>query len=341
MRSIKHPVTFESIVMLLVAAVLAPVAASAQIMPPTPLETPQPEPPTNRFSMPMEGFAIVRYSVLADGSVANVSTIDQMPATLSERNVRATVESWTFEPATRDGTAVDWHNNEAVMIFDVETIPAEPSPMFVRGYRQVEDLLAEGEQEDALDRSDRLLGMEASRLAEMGVGFVQNARVNMMLGNLHEAYAAIERATNPDLSLLDPSELVVALEYRNTLELRLGDVVGALETFARRQELGTVPESDLMASNLATIEAALGGDAAIGVQGKILDEAWSHELTRRTFAVGDVDGTLRQVDIKCDMGTAEFEFSDESEWSLPESWGECTVTVLGRRDAEFVLYEFQ
>jgi hypothetical protein len=320
---------------------LVPGAAGAQVVPPMPLDAPQPAPPSNRFGMPMEGWAILHFSVLADGSVADLKWVDQMPAMLPERDIRDAVESWSFEPATSDGEAIDWHNNETVLVFDVEAVPAEPSPMFVRGYREVEDLLSEEEREDALTRSNRLIRMEASRLAEIGVGLVQNARVNLMLGNLHEAYAAIKRATNPDLPLLDPSELIVALEYRNTLELRLGDVAGALETYARRQELGTVAESDLMASNLETIEMALEGDAAIGVQGKILDETWTHDLYRRTFAVGDVEGSLRRIDIRCDTGTAEFEFSDESEWSLPDSWGDCTVTVSGRSDAEFVLYEFQ
>jgi hypothetical protein len=161
------------------------------------------------------------------------------------------------------------------------------------------------------------------------------------MGNLHEALAAIDRATDPRLSLLEPSELVVALQYRNVLELRLGDVVGALATLARRQELGAVPDSDLVAQNADKLESGLASDAAIAVQGKILDDTWSHDLSRRTFAIGDVEGSLRQVDIDCDLGTAEFEFSDESEWTLPDSWGACHVTVSGRRDAQFALYEFK
>jgi len=324
---------------LLTGAVL-PGAASAQVVPPTPLAREQPEPPDNRFGMPMEGWAVVGYSVLADGTTSAVRLIDRMPSALPEDAVIEVVEAWIFEPATREGTAVGWHNGEDVIVFDVEEIGPEPTPAFIRGYREVEALIEEGELEDALERTERLIAMEASRLAEMGVGLVQHARLNLSLGNLHEAYASIRRATDPRLPALEPSDLAVALEYRNTLELRLGDVVAALETLARRRELGTVPETDLMASNLETIEAALDSDAAIAVKGKILDENWSHELKRRTFAIGDVEGTLRQIDLACDLGSAEFEFSVESEWSLPGSWAGCTVTVSGRRDAEFTLYEF-
>jgi len=63
-------------------------------------------------------------------------------------------------------------------------------------------------------------------------------------------------------------------------------------------------------------------------------------MARRTFAIGDLDGSLSEVNVECDRGTAELEYSETSEWSLPESWGACTVFVSGRKDTEFVLYEF-
>lgn len=339
MRSVKNSIKSRIVVIVLAAAALAPVVATSQVVAPVPIEVEQPELPPGRFGMAPEGWVVVRYSVLADGTTANVRVIDQMPAMLPERAVRAQVERWTFEPATAGGDAIEWHNNEAVIVFDQEMVPPEPRPPFVAGYREVETLLEEGENEDALRRSRRLVDSDAARLAEFGVALVQNARVNMLLGNEHEAYAAIRRATNPGISLLEASELVVALEYRNTLELGLGNVVGALETFARRQELG-VSENDRMARSVEVIESGLEGEAAIAVKGKMLDDAWGHTLYRRTFAIGDLEGDLRQVNVECDRRTAELEYSETSEWSLPESWGACAVFVMGRRDTEFALYEF-
>ena len=341
MRGLVNRVSCKPTVIALVAGLLAPCAAISQLVPPTPLEQAESEPPTNRFDMPMEGWARVRYSVLADGTTANFRVMDRMPTQLVDREIREAFDNWTFQPAMKDGTAVDWHNNESIIVFDAGSIPPEPSPRFVTGYREVDTLLTLGEHEDAEKRSRLLLSTETSRLAEMGVGLVQNARIHMALGNPHEAYAAIQRATDPRATLLEPSELAVALEYRNTLELGLGDVVGALATFARRTELGPVPDTDLMAARADAIEAALSSDAAIGVKGKMLEDIWTHNLARRTFAIGDLDGSLRRLNVECDQGQVELEYSEESEWSIPESWGACTVSVEGRRDTEFVFYEFQ
>lgn len=354
--------------------------ALGQVEPPLAGEQAAPEAPTNRFGMPLEGWVVARYTVSADGTTSDVRVMDAMPATLSTRTVEDAIASWRFEPATSDGEPIAWYNNEAAFLFEAPPAPAQqgaappraqprgrdrpsissgrslqtgqrggappapgqPRPAFIAGYREVEDMLAAGELEGALERSEELIRREANRLSEMSVGLVQNARVHVAAGQLHEAYAAITRVTNPDLPVLDPAELPIALQYRNTIELRLGNMAAALETYRRRQAVGPISQSDLMASNAATIEERLQStEVAIGVQGKILDEAWSHTPLRRTFAIGDVEGELRTLRFECDRRTGELEFSDQSEYTLPENFGDCMVTLGGRRGAEFTFYEFE
>ena len=220
--------------------------------------------------------------------------------------------------------------------------PGEPRPEFIAGYREVEDMINAGTLDAALERSDELVNREAQRVSEMSVGLVQNARVHFAADDLHAAYAAITRVTNPDLPLLDPTELPTALQYRNTIELRLGNMAAALETYARRQELGGIPPGDIMAANADTIAERLQStEVAIGVQGKILDQTWSHKPLRRTFAIGDVEGELSALRFECDRRAGELEFSDQSEYTLPANFGDCLVTLEGRRGAEFVFYEFE
>jgi len=358
--------------------------ALGQVVRPMAQDQAAPEAPTSRFGMPLEGWVIARYTVLADGTTSDVRVIEKMPASLSAGTVEDAIKSWRFAPATSDGVPIAWYNNAAAILFNPPTPPAQqsdapppaqgtqgqsgrrpaistgrsldagsrggsptepgqPRPAFVAGYREVEDLLSAGELEDALERSDELVNREASRVSEISVGLVQNTRAHVAAGDLHEAYAAITRVTNPDLPVLDPTtELPVALQYRNTIELRLGNMVAALETYRRRQAAGPVPESDVMASNAEAIEESLQStDIAIGVQGKILDAAWSHTPMRRTFAIGDVEGELRALRFECDRRTGELEFSDQSEYTLPENFGDCLVTLEGRRGAEFTFYEFE
>ena len=325
------------------SAVLFSVAAAAlaEVVPPRPLEQEQPDPPTSRFGFPMEGWAVVRYSVQVDGHTANVRVIDRMPPGLVERETISAVEDWTFEPAKNDGTPIEWHNNESVIIFDVPTTPPEPSPFFALAYGEIENLIKSQELDKALTRNETTLETGTSRLSEFGIALVQNAIINMSLGDLHAAYSAIRRATDPRISVLGTDELKVALQYRNALELELGDAAGAVATFARRSEIEAVPEGDATAAKIAAIEEALGGsEAPIAIKGKIVDHRWLHTPTRRTFAIANVAGELEAIQVECNRRRTEVPFAPDSEWSLPASWGACSLTVEGRNDTAFLFYEF-
>jgi hypothetical protein len=185
-----------------------------------------------------------------------------------------------------------------------------------------------------------MLSTVTSRIGEIGVAEVQNASINLSLGDLHAAYDAIKHATDPRVPVLSDEDLKVALQYRNVIELQLGDMVAALETFERRKALGPVADSDPMASRAATIAEALQGEAAIAIKAKVLEDNWRHVPSRRTFAISDVDGDIKGIRVECNRRSADLEFMAETEWTLPASWGDCTLMVQGRRDTEFTFYEF-
>jgi len=323
-----------------VLAIVGPLvhfSAAAQVVPPQPLVIEQPDPPTNRFGMPSEGWVIVRYSVLADGSTDNVTVFEKMPPMLIDRDAVDAVESWSFEPATADGTPIDWHNNEAVIVFDVDGAPPVPSPPFLTAWREVQTELTEGDPEKAL-RSSR--NMHPIRLAEIGLAQMQLATIDVKLGNNHAALKAIRRVTDPAIPALSADDLTGALQYRNALELQLGDVMAALDTFARRTEMGALPEGDPVAAAMPAVEKALGDGNAIAISAMILDDVWRHPLSRRTFAISDLDGSIDAINVECNRRVAELEYAADAEWTLPASWGECTVFVEGKDETTFRFFEF-
>ncbi len=324
-----------------ISAGLGP-AAHAQdgITLPQPLEQTLPEAPQNRAGMPVEGWVVLRYSILPDGKTDKVRTIDRMPPQLSDREAIAAARAWTFEPAKADGAPVEWHNNETVVVYDVDTVPLGPSAPFVQAYLEVEELIKSQDFDKALKNNERMLSTVTSRLGEVGLAQMQHAIINLSLGDMHAAYAAIQRATDPRIPVLTVEDLSTALQYRNVLELELGDAVAALETYARRNEIEPLPASDVMVSRAATIEAGLGSDAAIVIKAKVADDYWRHTPARRTFAIGEVDGDIDTIQVECNRRGAELEYSADAEWSLPESWGDCSLMIEGRRNTEFLFYEF-
>lgn len=315
--------------------------ASAQVEPPNALEQPELDTPTGRDGTPIEGWAIVRFTVGTDGRTTDARIVDKLPASLAERDIERAVEAWTFEPATADGEPIDWFNNEAAIVFDAEDVPPEPPPAFIAAYGEAAGLLEAGQYADALRSNDRLLQMPGMRLRELALAHVQRAAIGIALGDNHEAYAAILRATDPLVPALDPEQLSIALQYRNALELQLGDAGAVLETFRRRRALGPVPVDDPVGSRIDAIEQVLADqESVIVVTAKVLDEQWRHVPARRTFAIANIDGSIGTIHVECDRRTADLEYMPDSEWTLPESWGRCMLAIDGRRDTTFRFFEF-
>lgn len=99
-------------------------------------------------------------------------------------------------------------------------------------------------------------------------------------------------------------------------------------------------------------KATTDREVAAGVDGLAFDanavfevrlgrKPWTHDLAQRTFTIARVFGEIRNLEVDCDDGDAQLEQEAGIEWTLPDSWGACTLVVDGARDTTFALYEFE
>jgi len=325
----------------LVLGAFAPAAAQHGASPPQPLDRTEPDAPTNAFGIPLEGYAKVRYTVLANGTTADVRVVDVMPPQLNTRDVVSAVEGWRFEPAKAGDEAIDWFNNESVIVFDAENVPLEASPRFAQAYVNVDSLITEEDFDKAKKQNETLIENQTMRLVEIGLAQTQATLVNLRMENLHDAYDAIVRATDPEAVTLPDPELATALRYRFGIEIELGRYASSLETFDRLAAIEALAEDDVVKSRADAVRQALQtADAVVAVKGRVAREPWTYTPTRRAFGFTDVDGSIRGLELECDRRKQELEFSDDVEWSIPESWGACKLFVDARRDTTFTLVEF-
>jgi hypothetical protein len=317
----------------------APLYAQESATPPVPLELPAMNSPTDALNMPTEGWIKFRYTVRADGTLADIRALDAMPPQLPTQPVLEAAKQWKFKPAQNGGKPIDWYNNESIIAFDNESVPLEASPTFSAAYVAVDELLRAQKYTEAQTASERLLGT-ASRLYEIGLAQAQSAFVRVRLSDLHGAYEAIQRATDPRIVTMQDSQLAEALRIRFGIEVQLGRVTEALETFARREALGA-PADENLSARAATIEEALKTDAAIAVKGRVGQAAWAHIPTRRTFTIADVEGEINEIQAECDRRKQVIPFQADVDWTLPPGWGSCTLFVAARNNTTFSLYEFK
>jgi hypothetical protein len=321
-----------------------PLATTAQspLVAPTALTSPLPPAPTTAQNVPVEGFVTVRYTVLADGTPADVRAIEFMPPTIDPAPTIATVSSWTFAPGTRDGEAIDWHNTESVVVFREGGATPEDIETFQEGYLAIETILA-GDASDlgaALAANQALLSDKAMRLTDIGITLVQSAVIQIGSGNLNAALIPLRMATDPRIPMLSSTELLPALELRMQLESDLGRNADAQLSFARFAQ-GVGPPN--VGAELTQFAQQLQVDAGIKeflpVKGQIIKDSWRIDASRRYFFFADVVGVVRTIVAECDTRQFELEFNPDIEVQLPDSVGACTIFIYGDPGASFSFVE--
>src|SRR5690606_26792610 len=155
---------------------------------------------------------------------------------------------------------------------------------------------------------------------EIGLAHAQAALLHLAMSNMHDAYDAIRRATDPDVATLNEAQLADALQYRFAIEVDLGRYHSSLETDDRLAALAELTDDNPLKMNADAVRAGLQSGAAIPVKGRVAREPWSYAPTRRTFGFTGVDGSIRGIELECDRRKTELEFSADVEWSIPESW---------------------
>lgn len=308
-----------------------------------PVKIDTPPRPATRFGPGPEGWVKVRFTINADGSTSNIDVLDVMPSGFSTDSTIKTIETWTFEPAIINGTAIDWHNNIVTVTFDLPEIPNISGPQFTTPYNEVQKLINENRLDPAARQANENLKTSTYSLHDIGLGNMQLGVVEMQRQDMHHAYRAITRATLPEVSQLTNEELDIALQYRFNIEISLGRYFDALESYNRRLNLVTLDTNDIMHEQAEQLQLALDQGLTLNSKARILekDSGWFFIPSRRTFTIADVKGKLDSIDVVCNMKIISLEYQANVEWALPETWGDCSVTVMGNRDTTFSFYEFQ
>jgi len=138
---------------------------------------------------------------------------------------------------------------------------------------------------------------------------------------------ATERRVQDELRRLAQEDPILKADVA-----RLGDAYRAL---------GAVAGSQPGETRSAELDAGKPSDAQHLFEVRVGDVAWSHALTSRTFTLANVQGRIREVRVDCDKTAKTLDYKADAEWTIPESWGACTLQVSAKQGTTFALYEFE
>jgi hypothetical protein len=337
--------------LLLVTSIAASGSASAQskLVAPRATASPQPAQPTNASGNPVEGWVTIRYSVRADGTPTDIRAVNHMPPTIDPAPAVATFEQWRFTPGTSDGEAIDWHNNETVIVFRAPAGVVTALPEFETEYARIADMVAAevdaGEPDlTVYDRAaaanQQLLNEYAVTLADLGIALGQGAFIEIGRSNWNAALEPVQMATDRRVPMLSGPDLFPTLQLRMQIETQLGRKREALVSYERLARGLGRDEPDEFAAVGDALRRDVEESEFNPVSGRIdNDGSWRFDADRPYFYIQDIEGSIDTIDAECDTRRISLDFSEELDYQLPATLGRCVVFVKGDPGTTFQFIE--
>ena len=294
-----------------------------------------------------EGFYITRYTVKADGSVADVEVLGGYTNSFTEQMIPDVVGKWTFEPGTHNGEAVDFLNQRSILRARISLEPGI-SPEVKEKVDDITELVAEGDYKKALRDIDRLLVREPRSIFDYAL--LQDLKASMHAA-LEENFAALAASKMATLSvrgangeeeyLLTPEVLEPALRRRFIFAVTARQYAEALRAYELLEGRFEIAQDDVIREQAAQVRALVESpDPLISLASLGEEGSWSYVPSRRIFTVSDIDGRLRRIQVRCQRQNLELDYQENVDWTLPESLGACELEFQGGKDTRFTLYEF-
>lgn len=136
-------------------------------------------------------------------------------------------------------------------------------------------------------------------------------------------------------------KLYPTLHKKLVLELAQNQLSFANETLNKLLLLDAAKENHSVYRNQKDeLMKIIASENNILVSGVLQEkEFWHHKLLRNTFAFTDIEGALTKIDLRCSNKRHVYSVNEQSQWSIPDAWKDCSIFVYGEDNASFTLIE--
>ncbi|MCP5356963.1 MAG: energy transducer TonB [Pseudomonadales bacterium] len=295
-----------------------------------------------------EGWVLVHFMVGIDGKVFEPRIVGSSgPEMFQFAALRALDES-TFKPATVGGEAVEGRSSINFRFLLIDGDKAAGT-RFGRLYRNLSTLIESGNKDEAqsllvtMNKRGALNNYEGALLALANYMYLgsfsediegQVTYLNQAL--MYEAYA-------PEL---DDSEGYLPEDLANTARLDLLTLLiktkryaEALNVYRQLQESGI--DTQVFAPAIAQIQKIRSDSSAYRVQARTdTNGSWQIQLFKPGIFIDSSGQSVNEFGLWCEKKYQFFTFQEGNEYQIPESWGNCTLIVMGSPEATFELEQF-
>lgn len=304
--------------------------------------------PAKEQSRWTEGWVDLRFTVTVDGKVQDIVIANQMGRGDFAPHTMTWLSDCQFSPALRNGQPVQALNVFQRVFFMINKKSQGASPELARRLRAVDDLLQQAQPEKAMADLDAI-DKDSTYLYEMVNIMARRAQAMALMNKPDIAllYLRQLRSSENDMPLREQAwlrRLALRLALAQGLYREAKDIAG------RIRDIGDRDGDEQMTRSLAALTALAESPDAISLTGRVPAECqpeicsserpvWRYRPVRRTISLDNVQGELDSVEAQCDSRTFRAKAVAGVTWTIPASWGDCTIEVSGKAGSTFTLID--
>jgi hypothetical protein len=307
-----------------------------------------------------EALVFLEFTLSAEGVVSDIKLVEG--GFHEQRFVDAAMrdlKSMKFQPALLNGVAMTIRGQRIPIRYKIDAGNGITSS-FRKELKEVDRFIRSGDYAGAHFHAQWMVSEKVRLGYEYAVLQAQLAETYALVGDDHRAILAVRNATqrtNPDMAVFElrqpirpnrasnyllTKELVTSLlDLRMRLTAKHGMFREALQTYYDYAGLVDLEADDprvALAEQMTTFmesDRDLIGKIQISEDGR-----WLHELSRQTFTLQDVKGSVATLLMQCADRDRRLEYSAKVEWTIPASWKLCRVSISAAPGTSLQIVEF-
>ncbi|NOT41430.1 MAG: TonB family protein [Alphaproteobacteria bacterium] len=303
---------------------------------------PSPKYPRAALNDWSEGFALLEFTVTAQGEVRDVDVVDAMGAKEFVTTSVKALLAHRFKPAMRGGAPVaqPLHTFQISYMFS-DSKPEADHSEFIETFKRARRQLQDNQPDHAIVTLNRMF-LWRLNLYEQTLGSYLLALAYVQKQDGESALYHANHAVGEGVSYLDDATRTAARELIVKLLAQTGNVAGALCAI---NDLPPASRPSFARLDM-DLRNALASDSPLVSDGKILKQpltdqppTWRRKLMRGKFSFANINGEVASFRLACVATSFDSAVNMETQWTVPEGAGSCFIRVTGAAGATFKFVE--
>ncbi len=308
-----------------------------------PLKRVAPKYPTSEVRRGHEGWVKLSYVIEPDGSVSNAFVIDSSGRKSFEKSAMNAIKKWQYTPAIdKNGNAIQQCVNSIQLDYSIDR-DGKPPGVTGRFRSKYKKILAAFETKDYEQAGQLLDGLSESKkftLYEDKLFWQLKGYYHQYLGDEKNALINFNRSIYRISGVVDESQLSI-LDNIFILELKQNLLAEALSTYATIEKTENNQKTlERLKPYQQKITALIDSEKVFSVPATIGERGFAqYKLARNQFELSKINGQVDKIKVYCENKQNTFSYAADSSWTIPESWGECSLYVYGAKETAFDIVE--